>query len=211
MSAATDVSVMIIELMPLLDQLAALVGEVVTDPSTAAAHHAVIGSPAPWHPEAGMLLLTIHEEARRLEASLREQVAGHLGSRRGGSPGNTAAALGAIARLVYGVPEEDARAVGRVVARWLRSIRQIRDIDLEDRWGPWPVEPGQLPPKCPYCHTYSLRVTPRIGLVACINQRCVDNDGNQPLGQIDPSTTLNSKPMVAWNDGRIITYGKDWA
>ncbi len=199
------------ELKSLLVQLQALLAEPIGDPSRGTSHHkAVAGSPAPWHEEAGTVLLTIHEEARRLEASLRRQITGHLGTRRGGSDRNTEAALDAIAHLVHGVPEHDARDALRIVARWIRNARQVGDIGLEDRWVPVPpARPGELPPKCPYCQTYSLRVTTRAGLVACINRRCEDNNGEPPRGQLERQA-LNGDPMIVWNDGRTITYRRDW-
>lgn len=90
----------------LLERLAALLPEPVAEPtSDTTSHHKVSGSPAPWHAEAGSLFMDIHEGARRLEASLSREVAGHLGERRVGFDGNTAAALASTGRPVHCAPE----------------------------------------------------------------------------------------------------------
>ncbi|MEV7008884.1 hypothetical protein [Streptosporangium sp. NPDC051022] len=91
---------LVTELAELLERLEELPAEPVADPTTGTmSHHKVTGSPAPWRAEAGPILMDIHEGVRRLEASLRREVAGHLGARRGGSDANTVAALASIARL----------------------------------------------------------------------------------------------------------------
>lgn len=211
MNTALDVAVLIQELLPLLDQLRELVPEQVTDPSRGTpARREIAGSPAPWHPEAGVLLYLVAEEARRLEASLRLEVTGHTGPRRGGSDTNTGLALGAIANLVHAVPDDHAQAAARIVGRWIRQARQVADIGLEERWTPVPAPPGKLPPPCPYCRTYSLRVAIRAGLIGCINRGCEDSQGTRPHGRLERSR-LNGDPMIIWADGRTITYGRDWA
>ncbi len=130
----------------------------------------------PWHPEAGMVLMVIHEEARRLEASLRTYVAGHLGRRRGGSDANTAAALNAIAHLAHGVPSEAAAHARRIIERWIRSARQIRATSAWRSRGTIPVPQGAVPPACPYCRTYSLRMRGIERRIRCINPRCWDHE-----------------------------------
>jgi len=209
MTPAEEAGLLIAELRPLLTQLEALLPEPVADPTSGTmSRHRVTGSPAPWHPEAGPVLLTIHEEVRRLEASLRQEVAGHLGPRRGGSDANTDAALSAIANLVFAVPEEHAAGVVRVLKRWIRQAQQIRDIGEAERWEPIKVPGGQLPPSCPFCSTYSLRVARRSGLVACSNARCEDSNGERPRGRIDKNR-LDGSAMLVWADGRTIYYGSE--
>lgn len=73
---------------------------------------------------------------------------------RGGSDTNTRAALEAIAHLVHGVPDDVARALDG----WVRQAWQVRDIGEEDRGEPLRALRGQLPPACPYCKTFSLRL-----------------------------------------------------
>ena len=205
-----DVGLLVDELIPLLATLEDLIPEPVQDPSTGTmSHHKISGSPAPWHPEAGMVLLTIHEEARRLEASLLREITGKLGCRRGGSDVNTAQALRAIANLAHGVPDDHASKARRIVERWLYSARQIRDVGLEERWEPIPVPPGQIKPRCPYCRTFSLRVLPSSSLVRCINRSCRDRNDDRPQGWLHRSS-LNGDPRIDWTDGRV-TYRRDWA
>ncbi|NJP93930.1 hypothetical protein HCN51_31600 [Nonomuraea sp. FMUSA5-5] len=209
MSAAADeVGVLVHELVPLLGMLWALVPEVGGSPMTGTmSHHKATGSPAPWNADAALLLYTISEEARRLEASLRRDVAGHVGDRRGGSDVNTVAALKAIMNLAYGVPERDARRAARIIGRWVRSARQV--IGEEERAVPLPAAPGATPPPCPYCTTFSLRVVLRDGRLWCINDGCKDGRGRRPHGRMTRSD-LNGDGMIEWDDGRI-TYRRDWA
>ncbi|GHE46747.1 hypothetical protein GCM10017673_55740 [Streptosporangium violaceochromogenes] len=201
MSFAEEVLTLVAELKRLLDQLHALLPEPVVDPTTGTmSHRKVTGSPAPWHAEAGPTLMDIHEGVRRLEASLRQEVVGHLGARRGGSDGNTAAALTSIARLVHAVPEEAARRTARILSGWIRRAAEVRDIGEAERWEPLRAPAGQLPPACPYYKTFSLRVGRREGRVRCANRRCVDGDGRPPVATIDKNR-LNGDAMLVWADG----------
>src|SRR4051812_43933050 len=64
-TAAEEIAVLVEELKPLLAQLQALLPEPVADPTSGTStHHKVTGSPAPWHGEAGPLLMTIHAGVR---------------------------------------------------------------------------------------------------------------------------------------------------
>lgn len=203
---AAEVTLLVAELAELLVRLEALLAEPVADPTTGTmSHHKVSGSPAPWHAEAGPLLMDIHEGARRLEASLRREVAGHLGERRGGSDGNTAAALDAIGRLAHGVPEESARRTARILSGWIRRAEEVRDIGEAERWEPLRAPAGELPPACPYCRTFSLRVGRREGRVRCANRKCVDGDGRAPVATIDKNR-LDGSAMLVWADGRTIYH-----
>ncbi|GAA1015849.1 hypothetical protein Aple_010530 [Acrocarpospora pleiomorpha] len=210
MTHAADIAALVEEVKELLQQLLALLPEQTGDASQGTTtHHKVSGSPAPWHPEAGMVLLTIHEEARRLEASLRGLVVGHPGRRRGGSDANTVEALNAIANLVHGVPPAAANRAARIIERWLRAGRQIGDIGEEEPWVPIPVPYGALPPLCPYCQTFSLRMLVLARQVRCVNRACRDRDGRPPEGRLENSR-LNGDPQISWADGRV-TYRRDWA
>lgn len=201
--AAADVGTLVEELMPLLAMLWALVPEPGGSPATGTmSHHKALGSPAPWHQEAGPVLYTISEDARRLEASLRKEITGHPGRRRGGSDANTVEALTAISALAYGVPEESGRKAGQIIARWIRDARRVRDLGLDERPTRLPREPGEREPMCPYCHTYSLRVAPRDTALWCINWECKDRGGHRPRGHLDRSD-LTGDPMIVWADGRL--------
>ncbi|RBQ21574.1 hypothetical protein DP939_02360 [Spongiactinospora rosea] len=206
MTPAEEVPALVAELRPLLDQLAELLPEQVADAARGSAqHHKVTGSPAPWHPEAGPVLLTIHAGVRELEQDLRYHVAGHTGAARGGSDANTAAALDSIERLVHGVPDDVARDAARRLGRWVERARQVRDVGESERWIPIHVPKGQIPPACPYCRTYSLRVAQESGRVRCANPRCTDERGERPSGRIDKNQ-INGDAMLIWQDGRTIYY-----
>ena len=190
----------------LLDQLEALLPEPVADPTTGTTtHHKTTGSPAPWHTEAGTVLLDIHEGARRLEASLRRDAAGRLGERRGGSATNTRRALQAAPRLAEALPEEKIKLAAQIVACWVRAAEQIRDLDITDRWEPLPRIPGHLPPACDYCHTYSLRFSRRAGIVRCCNPDCTDENGHRPQATMQIGRYSGIASLV-WHDGRNVTY-----
>lgn len=201
------------ELADLLDDLAALLPEPIGDPTVGTTAHRkhVAGSPAPWHQEAGMVLMTAHEGVRRLEASMRRDVTGGLGRRRGGSLGNTSSALAAVCNLSYGVPDASARKATRIIGIWISQAKVLRDIDQAPRWEPLRTAPaksgtGRLAPACPYCSTYSLRTARVSGAVRCFNPACRDNNGDAPCGQL-LEAPYTGHPMIVWADGReIITY-----
>lgn len=205
MTPAEEIPTLVAELKPLLDQLAALLPEQVADATRGSTqHHKITGSPAPWHPEAGPILMTIHAGARELEADLRYHVTGRLAEERGGSDGNTTAALDSIVRLVHGVPDDVARDARRRLDRWIEQVLQIRDIGESEKWIPIHVPAGGLPPTCPYCKNYSLRIAQESGRVACIAD-CKDSEGNRPRGHIDKNR-LTGRAMLVWADGRTIYY-----
>lgn len=163
-------------------------------------HAKIVGSPAPWHDQAGMALMVIHEGARRLEASMRRDVAGKLGDRRGGSYGNTAAALESIVRLAYGLDDERVEKAGAIVARWVRLAWLV--LGEEERWRGLPRQPGQLPPACPYCSTFSLRILGRGPEVRCVNPECRDRRGRRPNGRVDTAAhTQQGHDAVVFDDG----------
>lgn len=206
MTPAEEITTLVAELKTLLPRLAELLPEQVADPTRGTlSHHRVTGSPAPWHPEAGPVLMTIHAGVRELEADLRYHVTGCAGTARGGSDGNTLAALDAIVRLAFGTPDDVAQDAARRLGRWIEQARQIRDIGESERWIPIHVPKGQLPPSCPYCRTFGLRVAQESGRVACANPKCVDENGERPKGRIDKNR-LDGSAMLVWADGRIAYY-----
>ena len=109
-------------------------------------------TPEPWDAPAGRALMDAHEGARRLEAVLRYTLNGHPGPRRGGSAGNTLAALDAIPRLAAGLDEDVEDATIRVLHRWIGAAQAVAAIDEAERWRPVPQRP------CPYCRCYFLKV-----------------------------------------------------
>lgn len=192
----------------ILDTLEALLPEQVTDPAAIGAHQEITGSPAPWHTEAAAILLTIHEGARRLEASLRRAVTGRHGARRGSSTPNTRAALKSCVRLAEALTDDQVETAARIVAHWVTAARQLRDIDQADRWEPLPRQPGMLPPACDYCATYSLRWNQRSNEVRCVNPDCYDADGHRPIARMEIGRLTGTAALV-WRDGRTATYTHD--
>ncbi|MEV1245125.1 hypothetical protein [Nonomuraea sp. NPDC049750] len=202
---AAEVDLLVAELKQLLPRLHELLPEPVADATKGSMqHHKVTGSPAPWHAEAGPLLMTIHAGVRELELDLRHHVSGRLGEERGGSDGNTAAALDSIVRLVHGVDDEMARDARNRLDRWIEQARQVRDIGESEKWIPIRVSKG-LPPACLYCKTFSLRVAQESGRVRCVNLKCEDGEGNRPAGRIDKNQ-MDGSAMLVWADGRTTYY-----
>jgi hypothetical protein len=109
-------------------------------------------TPEPWDAPVGRALMDAHEGARRLEAVLRYTLNGHPGPRRGGSTGNTTAALAAITNLAAGLPQDVEDATIRMLNRWIGAAQAVAAIDEAERWRPVPQRP------CPYCRCYFLRV-----------------------------------------------------
>lgn len=190
----------------ILDALEALLPEPVADPQTGGGNRAkVSGSPAPWHAEAAAILLDITEGARRLEASLRRDVSGRLGDRRGNSTPNTRAALKSAVRLCEALDDGQVKTAARIVAHWVTAARQLRDIDEADRWEPLPRRPGTLPPPCDHCQTYSLRWNRRSGEVRCVLPDCRDDDGHRPVARMEIGR-FSGQAALVWRDGRTVTY-----
>jgi hypothetical protein len=110
-------------------------------------------APFPGNAEAFGVLMVIIEKVPRLEASLRQAVAGHPGLRRGGSTGNFFDALGDIPGLAAGLKDaDDEAAAGRILEWLVKLAQQVQAIDEAERWRPVPSRP------CPYCRCFFLRV-----------------------------------------------------
>lgn len=154
------------------------------------------GSRPPWNGAAAAAVMDAHEGIRRLEASLRQAVAGHPGPRRGGSDANTMAALKAIEALGHGVTMADAAEAARILDRWSRAIRELPAVDEAEPW-------RRVPAACPYCGFGMLRVAPRSGMVTCLRYgACQDSDGRHPSGRMDVSA-LTGDPVIQWQDGLV--------
>ena len=109
-------------------------------------------TPEPWDASVGRALMDGHEGVRRLEAVLRYALNGHPGPRRGGSAGNTTAALDAIPRLAAGLTEDVEAASRRYLEHLINEAQKVRAIDEAEQWRPVPSRP------CPYCRCYFLKV-----------------------------------------------------
>jgi hypothetical protein len=158
------------------------------------------GSAPPWNTAAAAAVLDAHEGIRRAEASLRRQVTGHPGDRRGGSTVNTYRALDAVVRLAEAIPDEDRVRIARILRRWDAATRRLTAVDQLARWIPIRAQAGGRPPACPYCRTFSLRVAERSGVIVCFYPGCADADGERPYGRLDMSR-ITGDPVIAWNDG----------
>lgn len=189
----------------LLDTLSGLLPEIVSvaDVGTTTGHK-VSGSPAPWHAEAADVLMTIHAGARELENAMRYRITGNART-RGGSDANTRDALAAVVKLAPALPEPIADDAAAQVARWVRQARQVRDIDQADRWVSLPRMPGMLPPPCPYCLTYALRMSRIAGEVRCLNVDCRDDNGRRPIARMQYGR-LSGDGMLVFADGSLIVY-----
>lgn len=174
----------------------------------------VPGTRTPGNTAALNAQLDAHEMIRRLEAAVRLAVAGHTGRQRGGSWGNTTAALKAIQKLGAALPVEvkDARGklvwpcqelAARVIERATSVIGQLPAVDEVPKWTKIRPGPGGLPPKCPNCGTYSLRVALASGVVVCVYPDCKDLDGRHPPQARMDISKVTGDAVLVWRDGLV--------
>jgi hypothetical protein len=165
----------------------------------------VAETPEPWNAPAGRALMDAHEGARRLEAVLRYALNGHPGQRRGGSTGNTLAALDAIPRLAAGLDADAEALAARIVERWVNEARSVPAIDEAQRWR---YVRGRA---CPYCGCWTLKVLldaagRPAGHVECHSHpsvRCADGNGLRPAAAM--GTDERGRAALMWADGRVET------
>jgi hypothetical protein len=152
-------------------------------------------APEPWNGQAGRALMDAHEGVRRLEARIHYELNGHPGRRRGGSEGNTAAALKAIPKLVAGLGQDAEGATVRILERWINEARCVPAIDEARQWRPLPSR------ACPYCGFFWLRgdMDGRPPVVACWLVGCTDENGLRPVATM--GTDEHGRPELSWADG----------
>jgi hypothetical protein len=155
----------------------------------------------PWNAAVAYAITDAHAGVRDIEHSFRLIIHGRLRD-RGGSTANTLAALDAITAMESAVPQGNARQAARHLIKWATSIRQLPAIDDKPRWEKIRAGPDGLPPKCPHCQTFSLRVALESGVIQCWFPGCKDGDGNRPQARLDISR-IDSTPVLVWIDGRI--------
>ncbi|GAA4100833.1 hypothetical protein [Nonomuraea soli] len=207
MTPAEEIDDLLSELAHLMERLGELFAEPVADPTQGSAqHHKVTGSPEPWHKEAAAAYFDAHAGLRRIEGDLIYVVSGASRPGRPGSDVHTRAASAAIRRLVRGVPDELARIVRDELARWVEAAKQVGDIGEAERWAPIHVPRGQLPPACPHCGTFSLRVAVESRRVMCWLTRCVDDAGRRPQGHLERSRYNLDTAVIRWVDGSQTYY-----
>jgi hypothetical protein len=187
-----------------LTQVAALLPEPQGRPRTGTiGRHSPEGS-EPWQGAAAAVYWSIHFGVRRLEDTLRATL-GLDPANRGGSTANTDHALIAIINCAPSLNTHDLRDARTQVERWATAITQLPDIDLADVWVPVPRQPGALPPACPYCENFTLRMTVRRELVRCFNPACRDHDGRPPVARMERGR-LTGDGMLVFGDQTVIHY-----
>ena len=170
---------------------AALIAEPDTDATTV---HGKPGSRPPWNAPVAAAILDVHAGVRHLEAGLHAEVTGRPRRPRGGSDGNTLAAIRAISDLAVSASRDSIRHTERLLIRMVTAIRQLPAVDLDERWQ------RVHGAACPYCELPMLRLGERSGRVACLRYgSCYDRNGDHPVGFI--SRSVSGEAFIAWADG----------
>lgn len=163
-------------------------------------------SSEPWQGEAAAVYWTVHFGARRVEDDCRTDIGLPPHSpARGGSDSNTYAALTAIGNHGPTLTAATLKAVRRTVEGWATAIDRLSDIDQADVWVPVPRTPGALPPACPYCALFTLRMTVRREIVRCFNPACRDSDNRPPIARMERGQ-LTGDGMLVFADQTVIHY-----
>jgi hypothetical protein len=161
-------------------------------------------SAPPWNPAVASAYYDAHQEVRYLERWLHERVTGLVMSfRRSATEAATFAALTKIAGLAATAAQDDAAEAALRLNRRITAIRQLPSIDDAPVWERIRASGGgSLPPRCPFCKTYQLRVALMSGQVACFFPGCTDSDGERPTGVMDYNR-VNGDPVLVWSDGTV--------
>ena len=183
-----------------LPEAAALTAQPDTDGTTA---HGKPGSRPPWNAAAANATMDAHAGIRDLEAVLFYQVTGRPRRERGGSDGNTYAAIRGVAALAASVTQDAARQAERDIIRLVVPIRQLPAIDEDERF--LRVHGAS----CYYCQVPMLSLAERSGRVTCIRYgACSDSNGDHPVGFLAHS--VSGQPMIAWADGSCQYAAVTW-
>lgn len=194
-----------------LDDVAALLPEPQGKPKTGTIGRHAPESSEPWQGEAAAVYWSIHFGARNLEDVCRVDLGlTPLTPRRGGSAANTDEALRLIGNYATQLSVPILNEARRRAERWASAIDQLSDIDLADAWVPVPRQPGQVPPTCPYCHMFTLRMTVRREIVRCFNPPCRDSDGQPPMARMERGR-LTGDGMLVFNDSTVVHYRQEVA
>lgn len=163
-------------------------------------------SSEPWQGEAAAVYWTVHFGARRIEDTCRADIGltAHTPA-RGGSDSNTDAALIAIGNHGPTLTADTLKTVRRTVEGWATAIDRLSDIDQADVWVPVPRTPGALPPACPYCTMFTLRMTIRREIVRCFNPACRDGDNRPPIAHMERGR-YSGDGMLVFADQTVIHY-----
>jgi hypothetical protein len=155
--------------------------------------HGKPGSRPPWNAAAAHAAMDAHAGIREIEADMFYAVTGRPRRARGGSDGNTLAAIRGTVSLSASVPQNAAQDAARVIAGWVTVIQQLPAIDEAERF-------IKVRAQCPYCELPMLRLGERSGRVACLRYgSCFDSRGEHPTGFV--SRSVSGEAFIAWADG----------
>lgn len=174
------------------------------------------GSKAPGNTAVVNAIMDAHSGVRQMERDFRVRVTG-TATVRGGSDGNTSSALGALPALAGAVDvahtdERDAKGkrkpcrcqhcdAVRLLGRWALAIRQLPAVDDAPRWVRLRAGPDGLPPRCPFCKTFSLRLAVESGVIRCWFPEHPDLD-RPPSARVEVSR-VKGVPVLVWNTGLV--------
>jgi len=203
---ATRISIAVTHIRAALADVAALLPEPQGRPRTGTIGRHIPDSSEPWQGAAAAVYWDIHFGARNLEDVCRTAIGlpAH-NPPRGGSNANTDDALRAIANSTASLQPATLADVRRRVERWSTAIDQMPDVDRADTWVPVPRQPGALPPACPYCHMFTLRMSVQRELVRCFNPPCRDGNDRPAIARMDRNR-VNGDGVLVFGDGIVIHY-----
>lgn len=191
------------------EQVAALLPEPQGKPKLGTIGRHAPESSEPWQGEAASVYWSIHFGARRLEDAVRTDIG--LSPHepvRGGSDGNTVDALRAIRNAATTMTAGMLHTCVRRVEGWHTAIMRMTDIDQADTWVPVPRQPGHLPPTCPYCTNFTLRMSTGREIVRCFNPPCRDGDGKRPVARMERGR-LTGDGMLVFGDQTVVHYREE--
>jgi len=156
------------------------------------------GSRPPWNASVAYAITDAHAGLRQLENELRLEVTGrHHWPGRGGSDANTIGSMKAIAAMGTVVSRQQAKEAARRLAHWADQIRQLPAVDDKEKWEKIRAGPDGMPPRCPCCRNFSLRVNMTRGLVSCWTPDCADEDGRRPQARMEINR-VDGTPVLVW-------------
>ncbi len=156
----------------------------------------------PWNAAVAYAITDAHAGVREIEREFRIEITGRHRWPRGGSDSNTVGAMEAITAMSSVVSRDRAKRAARSLIHWADVIRQLPAVDDKPRWERIRAGPDGLPPTCPHCGTFSLRVAIESGVIQCWFPSCTDSNGNRPAAHLDINR-VNGEPVLLWSDGSV--------
>lgn len=92
----------------------------------------------------------------------------------------------------------------RRLERWISMARALPGIDEAEPWVPVPGTAG-VPPPCPYCDTFGLRMLKRRGEVRCFYPGCTDRDGKATRARMEPGR-MTGEARLIFGDGTMMHW-----